>query len=181
MRRAVLVNGVPASGKSSAAERLTEHLQRQGIAAVPLALDRVKEALFDHLGAGDREHNRQLGRASYQSLFATIAAFPDALVPVVDVWFGFQPKPVLVQHLSLARIDLVVELWCDVSPAVAAERYRRRAASRPAGHPPADYADELAVLAKTAAPMALGPVVRLDAERAATDDSFDAILRLLQS
>ena len=84
MRTAILVNGVPASGKSTLAGRLVDHLHAHDIAAVPLALDTVKEALFEHVGSGDRDHNRMLGRASYRAIFDSIAAFPAMLVPVID-------------------------------------------------------------------------------------------------
>ena len=76
MKRVALVNGVPASGKSTLARALAA-----STGWPVLALDTVKEALFDHLGAGDREHNRMLGRASYQAIFAAIGDFPDGAVP----------------------------------------------------------------------------------------------------
>lgn len=167
MRRVILVNGVPASGKSTVSRHLVEALTRDGVAAVPLTLDTVKEGLFAHVGTGDREHNRMLGRASYHSIFSTIAAFPDHLLPVVDAWHGFQPAAVLSGHLARAKVDQVIEVWCEVAPATAAARYRARAGERHAGHLPASYADELFRLAGTAGPMGFGPVVRItgDAEQ----------------
>ena len=78
MKRAILVNGVPASGKTTFADRLTRFLIAEGVAAVPLGLDIVKEALFAHLGAGNRDHNRMLGRASYQAIFDTESDAADA-------------------------------------------------------------------------------------------------------
>lgn len=161
MKRIVLVNGVPASGKSTLAARLVRHLHADGVAAVPFALDTVKEALFDHIGTGDRDHNRMLGRASYQAVFDTIAAFPDDLVPVFDAWHGFQPNAVLRDHLARAGIDAAMELWCDIAPETAAARYRARSAMRSAGHPPASYAEELADLTRRARPVALGTVLRV--------------------
>ena len=133
-----------------------------GHPAVPLTLDTVKEGLFEHLGAGDREHNRMLGRASYQAIFATIAAFPDALIPVIDAWHGFQPVDVLRGHLERARIDHVIEIWVSVAPERAAARYRARATERPEGHLPASYADELFELARRARPAGLDPVIEVD-------------------
>lgn len=179
VRQAVLVNGVPASGKSTVAAALTAYLMAQGVAAVPLALDTVKEGLFAHLGAGDRAHNRLLGRASYHAIFASIAGFPPALVPVIDAWHGFQPVEVLRAHLDRAGIDRVVEVWCAVTPGTAADRYRARAATRHAGHLPASYADELHALAGTARPLALGPVVRIDTERPVDTAVLSAVHRLL--
>ena len=179
MRRAVLVNGVPASGKSTLTARLVPALHAAGIAAVPLTLDTVKEALFAHLGAGTREENRRLGRASYQAIFDSVAAFPDALVPVIDAWHGFQPPEVLRGHLERARIGHVVELWCRVPPETAAARYRAR--DRHPGHPPASYAEELLELAKRARPVAFGPVVEIDTDAPPDPADMTEIIRLLGS
>ncbi|MCB8836315.1 adenylyl-sulfate kinase [Aurantimonas sp. VKM B-3413] len=181
MKRAILVNGVPASGKSTIGAGLTEYLLKAGIAAVPLALDTVKEGLFVHVGAGDRAHNRMLGRASYHAIFDTVAAFPDALVPVIDAWHGFQPESVLREHVARAGIERVIEVWCRVSPETAAARYRARAQGRHRGHPPASYADELFELAKIARPLGIGPVVEIDTEKPLDPQSFDTVLNLLNA
>ncbi|MEM8663010.1 MAG: AAA family ATPase [Pseudomonadota bacterium] len=181
MRRAVLVNGVPASGKSTVSNHLVRHLISRQIAAVPLSLDTVKEGLFAHIGTGDRDHNRMLGRASYHSIFASIAAFPDSLVPVIDAWHGFQPEAVLRAHLARAEIALVVEVWCMVTPATAAQRYRKRAATRHSGHLPASYADELFTLAGCAEPVGIGPVVGIDTEAPIDPSRLDAVAECLQT
>lgn len=179
MKRAILVNGVPASGKSTVTRHLVDLLDARGIPAVPLTLDTVKEGLFAHIGTGDRAHNRMLGRASYHAIFASIAAFPPRLLPVVDAWHGFEPPEVLGAHLERAGISDVVEVWCAVRPATAAARYRARAATRHAGHLPESYADELFELAGRARPTGRGPVVTIDTEDALTDDAFAPLWALL--
>lgn len=162
-RSVILVNGVPASGKSTISRFLVSGLQACGVQAVPLALDNIKEALFPELGIGDRDHNRMLGRASYAAIFNTIAEFPDGLVPVIDAWHGFQPRSVLEAHLKTARAEKVIEVWCAVSPGVARQRYMQR--ERHPGHPPASYADELEELASRAESFgSFGRVVHVDAE-----------------
>lgn len=154
MKTAILVNGVPASGKSTLAARLVAHLHAQGVAAVPFELDTVKEALFDHVGTGDRDHNRMLGRASYRAILDTIGAFPSSLVPVIDAWHGFQPSGFVREHIERAGIERVLEVWCEVEPERAGRRYRDRSTTRREGHPPAAYADELVLLAARARPLA---------------------------
>lgn len=176
MRTAILINGVPASGKSTVCEALVKYLTENGMPAVPLSLDIVKERLFAHIGAGDRDHNRLLGRASYDGIFASVAAFPENLVPVVDAWHGFQPAETLRSYLDRAEIGLTVEIWCRVRPSVAAERYRVRAKDRPRGHPSASYAEELYDLAGRARPLALGPVIEIDTERPIRDEDLAEIL-----
>ncbi|MEM6381354.1 MAG: AAA family ATPase [Pseudomonadota bacterium] len=176
MKRAVLINGVPASGKSTVAASLVAYLQTNSVMAIPLTLDVVKEALFNHVGTGDREHNRMLGRASYEAIFSSIAAFPDEVVPVVDAWHGFQPTEIVEQRLSMAKIERCVEIWCKVSPQCAAERYRARADERRTGHPPASYALELQALAEKAKPLGLGPVIEIDTERPLDQVRFARVL-----
>lgn len=179
MKQVVIVNGVPASGKSTVTTLLTEHLLAAGIAAVPLGLDTVKEGLFAHFGTGDREHNRLLGRASYQAILNSVVAFPEPLVPVIDAWHGFQPESVLRDHLARAGIERVVEVWCRVSPETAAARYRARTADRHAGHLPASYSDELYELTKRARPISIGPVVEIDGEKPANVQALDDVRALL--
>ena len=163
MHPIVLVNGVPASGKSTVANVIARRL------SMPiLTLDTVKEAFFDHLGTGDRDHSRLLGKASYQAIFSTIAGFPAGLGAIVDAWHGFQPLEVLQGHLARASAGPVLEVWCHAPPEVVAERYRARAGVRHKGHLPASYAEELAGLAARATPLGLGPTIDV-----ATDGELD--------
>ncbi len=167
MHPILLVNGVPASGKSSVAAVIARRL------ALPvLALDTVKEAFFDHLGIGDRDWSRKLGRASYQAIFATIAAFPDGLGAIVDAWHKFVPLDLLEDHLVRAKAGPVVEIWCHAPPEVCAERYSARAGDRHPGHPPASYAAELAGLAARATPIGRWPVIDVDTSRTPDEEGL---------
>ena len=167
MRRAVLVNGVPASGKSTVARAVAQRLD-----CPLLALDTVKEALFGQLGIGDREYNRKLGRASYAAIWALVSEFPRDGVVVVDAWFGFQPVEVLRDHLRHADIGGVVEVWCHAPPDSIAQRYAERCLSRSAGHLGLDYVPELRELAGKALPLRLGALVDADTS---TPIDFDAL------
>ena len=181
MKQAILVNGVPASGKSTLTDRLTRRLLEEGVPAVPLSLDAIKTGLFLHLGSGDRLRNRMLGRASYQAIFDTVAGFPEQLVPVIDAWHGFQDIGVVRDHLSRAGLSRVIEVWCAIEPATAAARYRVRSADRHPGHPPASYADELQDLAARATPLSLGPVVMVPTEDPTPVATFARIRDLLRT
>lgn len=157
MKRAVLVNGVPASGKSTLARAVAARLS-----CPLLALDTIKEPLFAELGTGDRDHNRALGRASYAAMFAAIGDFPAPMTVVVDAWFGFQPLTVLDRHLATAGIGRAVELWCHAPGTVLADRYRARLGDRSPGHPGADYIPELVVLNERARPTGRAPSFDID-------------------
>lgn len=157
MKRAILVNGVPASGKSSVARAVASHL------SVPLmTLDTVKQPLFKHFGVGDREYNRMLGRASYEIIFSAIGDWPTSMTVVIDAWFGFQPVEVLERHLIAAGITHTAELWCHAPPTVIADRYAARVRTRSEGHPGLEYVPELRALAQRARPLHRGPCLSID-------------------
>ena len=160
-RAAILVNGVPASGKSTVARRIAADL------SLPLlALDTVKEALFAELGTGDRLHNRRFGVASYRVIWALVAALPEHAAVVVDAWFGFQPLALLQGHLASAGVGRLAEVWCQAPPEVTAQRFAERARERHVGHLGLDYVPELRVLAATARPLRICPVITVNTDRA---------------
>ena len=156
-RTAILVNGVPASGKSTVSHRISAELARP-----LLALDTVKEALFAELGTGDRLHNRRFGRASYGAIWALVGDFPADAVVVVDAWFGFQPLELLRHHLASAEVTRTVEVWCTAPAEVIAQRYADRASRRHDGHLGLDYVPELRLLATAARPLGIGPIIEVD-------------------
>jgi predicted kinase len=170
MRRAVLVNGVSATGKSTIALAIGARLE------IPvLSLDRVKEALYDELGnaGGDREYGRTLGRASMKAIWSLIADFPADSAVVVEAWFRMPPHEHIVAGLERAGIGRWAEVWCHAAPEILADRYGARV--RHPGHPPAsEYAAELAQLAGVARPIALASVLSVDTSDFASVD-LDAI------
>lgn len=171
MKSAVLVNGVPASGKSTVARAVAGRL-----GAPLMTLDTVKEPLFAHVGLGDREHNRKLGRASYEIIFAAIADWPDPVTVVVDAWFGFQPTEVLDRHLATAGIARTAEIWCHAPGPVLASRYAARIGDRSTGHPGAEYIPELIALNARAAPLGRGACFEVDTTQALPLDTIMAWL-----
>lgn len=75
----MLVTGVPGSGKTTLARRLSPAL------GLPLlAKDVVKETLFDVLGVGDRAWSTRLGAAANEVFWSMLADCPTGAV--VDVW-----------------------------------------------------------------------------------------------
>ncbi|MEF0942218.1 ROK family protein [Rhizobium sp. BR 362] len=156
-KNVVLVNGVPASGKSHLAKLLS---QRTGWPV--LSLDGIKDPFLQHIGGVDREFNRTLGKASYQAIWSAIREAPAGSTFIIDAWFGFQPKTVLEAYIKGAGVDRVAELWCKVPGAVAGDRYGRRLKDRLPGHPGAEYIPELVALADRAEPMQCGPSMIVD-------------------
>ncbi|AZO27777.1 MULTISPECIES: ROK family protein [Mesorhizobium] len=171
-RRAVLVNGIPASGKGTVSRGIAD---RMGWPL--LALDTVKNPFLEILGGADREFNRTLGRASYQAIWSVVGEAPAGVTFVVDAWFGFQPRDVLEDHLRKAGVERTAEIWCHAPGEVLAERYRARLDQRPAGHPGAAYIPELIELAKRAEPLRRGPLFDVDTTQPVDFDAITAWLR----
>jgi glucokinase len=156
-RKAILINGLPATGKTSLGEFLRDRFE-----APLLTLDTIKEAMFDELGTGDREYNRMLGRATKQIIWAVISEFPHDSLAIVDAWFGFPPYDKVFEGLKHAGVARFVELWCHAPGEILARRYLERVDHRHKGHPGREYAPELEEVARRAAPMNIGPLYAID-------------------
>ena len=175
MTRAVLVNGLPASGKTTIARALGARLT-----APVLELDAVKEVLFDELGHRDanREWGRALGRASIGSIWALLAGFPADSMVVVEAWFRLPPHDAVLRGLQRASVDRWVEVWCRAGTEELVARYASR--TRHPGHPAPDaYEDELRELAAVARPIALSPCLEVDTTASAGVD-VEAIARWVE-
>ena len=157
VRAAILINGPPASGKTTIGLRLAEEVR------LPfLSRDTVKERLFDELGKPDRMTNRTWGRASLEVIWSLVAEFPVGIDVIVEAWFGRPPHDEVVAGLRRARVGPTCEVWCHAPGTVLAERYAARVNRRHSGHPDASFAPELARLAGEVSPMGIGPVYSVD-------------------
>jgi glucokinase len=156
-KRVVMINGVPASGKSSVARALADET------GWPiLTLDTIKNPFLATLPPGDRLFNRTLGRASYAAIFDLVADAPASSTFIIDAWFGFQSLDVLEAGLARAGVTDLAEVWCHAPPQTVGDRYTGRLGSRPAGHPGAEYVPELISLAERAKPTGLAPCQDVD-------------------
>ncbi|TPW72845.1 AAA family ATPase [Schumannella sp. 10F1B-5-1] len=144
---AILVNGLPGAGKSSLARQLG------GILGAPvLAKDALKETFGALLPDGD---SARLGSIAMDTLWR-LAAETDGGVIVDAVLDRTRDLESARRGLEVAGSPRMVELWCDVPVDVARARFAERATSRAGIHREWDAAFE------GFAPLALGPVVRVD-------------------
>ncbi|OLQ91624.1 AAA family ATPase [Vibrio ponticus] len=157
MKRVIIVNGVPASGKSTTAKAIANEF------GFPyLSIDTIKEPFMDIHGDIDRAFNREMGKAAYQVIWDTVSSAPHQCTYVIDAWFGFQPKALLEDYLTSAGVTEVLEIWNQVSPELVVERYRQRLPDRKPGHPGEEYIPELYALAERAQAMAISQVITVD-------------------
>jgi predicted kinase len=114
----IVVSGAPGAGKTSVAVPLAQEM------GLPLfAKDTIKERLGDVLGARDMEESQRLGAAANEVLFAL--AETNGAAVVESAWL-----PELARPRFEAMQRPIVEVFCDVPPEVAMERYDERAGSR---------------------------------------------------
>jgi predicted kinase len=154
----ILVNGLSGAGKSTLARRLAAALR------LPLyGKDVLKETLADHLGDPayliDGPAARRLGAAASEAMWALLAdAYGGAVLE--STWLGV--RDLAAAGLSRAGVTRPLEIWCEVPVELA----RRRALDRSPRHPVhvgEPHGDERwAYWARTARPLALGPVLRVD-------------------
>lgn len=171
-KRVLMVNGVPASGKS----RMAHAISAQTGWPI-LALDTIKNPFLEHIDGVDRLFNRTLGKASYQAIWSVITDAPEGSTFIVDAWFGFQPLALLEEHIARSGVTDIAEIWCHAPGEVLAGRYAARLDQRLPGHPGASYIPELIELAKHASPFCLGPVYDIDTTLPPSDEAAVAWVR----
>ncbi|WP_314101808.1 ATP-binding protein [uncultured Frigoribacterium sp.] len=154
---AILVNGLPGSGKTTLSATLA------GVLGCPLlAKDPVKEALADL--AGPMIDPQALGSIAMDTVWA-MAAEVEAGVVVDSFWHRPRDLEPARAGVSRAGSPRTLEVWCDVDPDVALQRVVDRLAA--GGRHPAHGTVEStraswAEWAEAAAPLDEWPVLRVD-------------------
>lgn len=158
----VLVNGLPGSGKTTLAADLADEL------GLPLlSKDAIKETVADQLPDDVFERatggGSWLGAGAAESLWSLLSGCPGGAV--VESWWSPEHSSLVAAGLTRAGVDPAdtVEVWCDVTPAEARQRFEARAARRHPIHGPQVGltrwdGDEPAA----ARPLAFGTVLRVD-------------------
>ncbi|HEY6426464.1 MAG TPA: AAA family ATPase [Acidimicrobiales bacterium] len=164
----VVVNGPPASGKTTLSEPLARRL------GLPLiAKDTIKEALMTVFEVPDVEASQRLGRAAIAAMLGTAASCTTGAV--LDANFRRS-----IAAAELGRLPgQVVEVFCECQRGVCLARYRARGRQRPPGHFDAARADADIWNDEVAQPIAGDwPLVRIDTARPVDlDDAVDLIRR----
>ena len=82
---------------------------------------------------------------------------------IVESWLAPSTRGIVRAGLARARIDRMVEVWCDCAPEEARRRYADRA--RHPGHFDAELLPDLDAVLAAAEPLGLGVVVHVSTDR----------------
>jgi predicted kinase len=114
----VLVNGLPASGKSTLAAELAERLRW-----VVLSKDVLKEN-FGRL-VWPRVSRAQLGGLALDTLYALAGAVEGEVV-LDAIWLSTRDRTFFEAGVATMREPRVLEVWCDIPEELARQRFERR-------------------------------------------------------
>ena len=120
--QAVLINGLPASGKTTLGKQLAAEL-----GWVFISKDVIKEAFAEIVWP--QVPSARLGGLALDALYALAGAIEGGVV-LDSLWLSTRDRPHLESGLAVMGEPHVVEVWCDIPEAVARERYEAREPSR---------------------------------------------------
>ncbi|OJX80283.1 AAA family ATPase [Leifsonia sp. 71-9] len=165
--RALLINGVPASGKTTLARRLEDAL------GLPLVTkDDIKESLADAVSVP--LPTSPLGAIASDTMWA-LAGLIDGTVIVESFWFSGRDGGFLRRGLEEAGIVGGVELWCEASAEITRDRYLTR--PRHHAHDDAQRLGEWEAFQRDAQPLSGFPVLRVDTEHPVDVDELASRVR----
>ena len=120
--RVVLVNGLPASGKTRLATALAEQL-----GWVLLSKDAILTPLASL--TWPRASSDDLGGIAFDTMYSLAAAVEGGVILDAS-WLSTRDRPFLERGLAAIGQPLLIEVWCSVPEPLARERFERRMPER---------------------------------------------------
>ena len=155
----IIVNGHPATGKTTLAREIAESL------SLPLLTkDDLKERLFDVLGASDVEASRALGRAAWELLYLSADTLLTARKSLI-IEGNFYPESAdpWVTAMERRHGHLTVQVMLHTEPDELLHRYRERAGRHPAHMDAYRVRDVAAAATRRLRPLVVnGPTIEID-------------------
>ena len=120
--RVVLVNGLPASGKTTLAAELAAELDWVFLSK-DVIVDALATQVWPHVESG------LLGGIALDTIYALGGAVSGGVV-IDSIWMSTRDRPYLEAGLAAMGDPRFVEVWCEVPEELARERFEARMPSR---------------------------------------------------
>lgn len=156
-RRIIIVQGQPATGKTTLARRLARDID-----ATLVEKDAVKEFFSDYIGVGDLQWSHALGKAAIQTVYLLLeVAVAHKEVTIVESAFWAEIARQEIRSIAKKSNAQVLELYCTLDETERQRRFQARIAS---GERHKGHADEARTSADTKRyePLDLGSRITVD-------------------
>lgn len=154
MKKLIIIHGIPGSGKTTIANKLSGDL------AMPyIGKDTIKEFLFDELGVRDREWSRQIGGTATDMLYMITEALlkHDGKAIIENAFFYEYSHPRIEKMRDEYDLE-ILEIYVVADEEVRRQRFidRNESGERHPGHVDATNYETTEGLAEKYAPLHLG-------------------------
>jgi predicted kinase len=148
----ILVNGLPGSGKTTLSRQLGEALSLPVISKGNLK-EALAEIALGKVGSG------RLGQIASETMWQLVASIPGTAI-VESSWYRPRDLEYVTKGIAQSGSPKVVEIWCEIEPKVARDRYESR--QRHEIHAMGEAASVWADWSENAVPLSVGSTLLVD-------------------